>query len=103
MDTQAMAAMSTGFGVLIALFVGLAAMFHRHSQQLDKTLTKLETGLRAEIGKVDTGLRAEMAELRGEIKDLRGEVGELRTDLTDVKVSVARLEGPPPHLLLARG
>ncbi|MBT2473865.1 hypothetical protein J7E68_04545 [Microbacterium sp. ISL-103] len=89
-------------GIIIALFAftatvlgGVSRMIARQSRglevrfdRIDERFTKVET----DIADLRTELRTEMADLKTELKT------DLKADIADVRISVARLEGPLPKL-----
>ena len=77
MSTEVLAIIISAVGVLVTLgtsmFVGAARMVRRIDDRIDAVDEKLSTRIDA-----------------------------VAADVTDLKISVARLEGPPRHLLTAR-
>ncbi len=67
---------------------------------------ELRAELKTEIGSGRAELKTEIgsgrAELKTDIGGLRAEVADVKRELTEVKVAVARWEGPPRHLSMAR-
>ena len=77
MSTEVLAIIISAVGVVVTLgtsmFVGAARMVRRIDDRIDAVDEKLSTRIDA-----------------------------VAADVTDLKISVARLEGPPRHLLTAR-
>lgn len=84
MSTETLATIISAVGVVVTLgtsmFVGAAWMVRRIDAVEDRLSTRIDA--------VDEKLSARM--------------DALAADVTDLKISVARLEGPPRHLLTAR-
>ncbi|MFT4212652.1 MAG: hypothetical protein QM626_12370 [Microbacterium sp.] len=45
---------------------------------------------------------AQLGEVKQEVSGLRHDLGEVKHELGEVKIAIARIEGPPRHLLRAR-
>lgn len=100
-------AMTGGFGWVIArldsrLDSGLSGLEQRLSARIDGVEAcneETERRLSARIDGVESGLEQRLS---ARIDVLSEEVGGLRGDVADLKVAVARLEGParPPLLML---
>lgn len=88
MSTEVLAIIISAVGVVVTLgtsmFVGAARMVRRIDDRIDAVDEKLSTRIDA----VDEKLTAR--------------IDAVAADVTDLKISVARLEGPPRHLLTAR-
>lgn len=84
----------TMLSALITLCIGMFAGFAWTARRADTNLIALETRLNAQFEKVDS--RFEKVDARFEKLD--AQLQGLSRDLTDVKVSVARIEGTPRHL-----
>ena len=107
-------------GIIIALFAftatvlgGVSRMLARQSRgldvrfdRIDERFTKVETDiqefrteLKREIHELRTELKAEIAGVKTELKtDIHVLRTELKAEIADVRVSIARLEGPLPKL-----
>lgn len=70
--------------ILLALAGGFGWMVHR----MDSTSSSLESRLGARIDSVE--------------KNLGARIDKVSDELVEVKIAVARFEGPPRHLLPAR-
>ena len=79
----------------ITLVGGVGSLMAWGLRRIDARFDKVD----ARFDKVDA--RFDRGE--HEIDGLRGEVADVRADLTAVKVSVARLEGAQPRLLMPPG
>lgn len=111
------------FSAAVAFFVGVAGMLVWQTRRLDGRLASFETLMDARFTRVDQRFtdvdrRFEEIDRRFEKIDERfdrvdqrfdrvdqrfekvdAELGGLRTELVDVKIAVARWEGPAPRLL----
>ncbi|MFT4229961.1 MAG: hypothetical protein QM602_06705 [Microbacterium sp.] len=80
---------------VVALFVGLTWVLRRMDERID--------GLRTELGERIDGLDSRLsARIDGVEQSLGARLSAVERELVEVKVAVARLEGPRPHLLSAR-
>ena len=88
----------TGVGTVAAVLgVGLAV--YRHSQaRLDRRFEQVEDRLGSRIDRIDS--RIDRVESR--IDRIEVTLNGVAEDVVELKVSVARLEGPQPTLLRAR-
>ncbi|MBS1905467.1 MAG: hypothetical protein JST33_02635 [Actinobacteria bacterium] len=131
MSVETITIVLSAIGTVVTLggstFVGMAWMVRRMDTiaeradtSLNVTRTELKSDIadvRAELTEVKRELKSDILELRTELKgdiadgrkelksdiaDVRTELTEVRRELGDVKVSVARWEGPPRHLAMAR-
>ncbi len=79
-----------------------------HDEMRDET-----AGVRGELRDEIAGVRGEIAGVRGEFAGVRGEIAETRRELgarmdkmndelVELKIAVARVEGPPRHLITGR-
>lgn len=86
-----------GVGVSILLAGGSACgwMIHR----MDKISDRLETNLGSRIDRVETELGSRIERVETE---LGVRIERVQTELVEVKIAVARIEGPPRHLVTAR-
>lgn len=80
MSAELIGVVLTGLGVVITLGLGMLSGFAWVSRRIDRVEDKLST-------RID-GVEAEMSGLHNE--------------MTEVKIAVARLEGPRPHLIVGR-
>lgn len=91
-------------GMIIALFAftvsvlgGVGGMLARQSKRLDARFDRVD----ARFDKVDARFErvdVRFEKLETEIADVRREIGGVKSELVEVKVAIARLEGPRPHL-----
>ena len=91
---------------VVGLIVTLIASFGRLNRRIDDVHTKLDakiddahTKLDAKIDHVHDKLDAKI-DLK--IDGVRAELAEMKGELTEVKIAIARLEGPRPQLALPR-
>lgn len=75
----------------ITLGIGMAAGFAWTVRRIDTSADSVRSDLGARIDKVDS-----------RIDKVDDRLESLGRDMTELKVSVARLEGPRPHLLTAK-
>ena len=94
MSTEVLAIIISAIGVVLALgtstFVGAAWMVRR-IDAVDQKLT-------ARIDVVDEKLTSRIDAVDEKVTS---RIDAVAADVTDLKISVARLEGPPRHLLTA--
>lgn len=99
MSTEVLAIIISAVGVVVTLgtsmFVGAARMIRRIDDRIDAVDEKLSTRIDA----VDEKLTARIDAVA---EKLTARIDAVAADVTDLKISVARLEGPPRHLLTAR-
>ncbi|WP_029264735.1 hypothetical protein, partial [Microbacterium sp. Cr-K32] len=69
-------------------------------RRIDDRFDTVEQKLTGRIDAVDEKLSARIDAVS---ETLSARIDAVATDVTDLKISVARLEGPPRHLLAARG
>ncbi|WP_251442717.1 MULTISPECIES: hypothetical protein [unclassified Microbacterium] len=70
----------TGFGVVITLGLGMLSGFGWMARRIDRVDDKLSA----------------------RIDGLSARIDGVETELTEVKIGIARLEGPRPHLIVGR-
>lgn len=101
MSVEVISIILAAAGILITLgggfLAGLAWMLRRMDEQFDKVDRRFD--------RIDQ--RFEQVDQRFEKVDERFErmheqIGQVQSELNDVKVAVARLEGPQPRLILPR-
>lgn len=101
MSVEVISIILAAAGILITLgggfLAGLAWMLRRMDEQFDKVDKRFD--------RIDQ--RFEQVDQRFEKVDERFErmheqIGQVQSELNDVKVAVARLEGPQPRLILPR-
>ncbi|GAA1157210.1 hypothetical protein F6W69_03290 [Microbacterium oxydans] len=94
MSTETLATIMSAVGVVVTLgtsmFVGAAWMVRR----IDAVDEKLSTRIDAVEERLGT-------RIDGVEEKLSTRIDAVAADVTDLKISVARLEGPPRHLLTA--
>lgn len=88
--------------ILLALAGGFGWMIHR----MDSTSSSLESKLGARIDAVDARIETVERNLGARIdtveRNLGARIDKINDELVEVKIAVARFEGPPRHLLPAR-
>ncbi|WP_431074890.1 response regulator [Microbacterium phyllosphaerae] len=87
--------LAAGFGWMITR---TDARFERFEQRMDARFEKFEQRMDARFEKV--GVEFDRVDAR--FDRLEGEVKGLRSELGEVKIAIARLEGPAPRLLISR-
>ena len=99
MSTEVLAIIISAVGVVVtlgtSLFAAGAWMIRRIDDRIDAVDEKLSTRIDAVAADVTARIDA-VAE------KLTVRIDAVAADVTDLKISVARLEGPPRHLLTAR-
>ena len=115
MSVETIAILTLVVTIIVGGFAGFGWVVRRMDAATDGVRSELRTAMAELRGEVNglrgefNGLRGEFNGLRGEFNGLRGEFNELRKDvngvrgeLTEVKIAIARIEGPPRHLVSAR-
>ncbi|REJ07823.1 response regulator [Microbacterium bovistercoris] len=87
MSPELVATLSVGVTMVIGMFSGFAWMIQRSDRGDDR----LEASINARIDKLDS-----------RVDKLDNRIDALTQELTEVKITIARLEGPPPRLALSR-
>lgn len=99
MTTETLTIVVSAIGIVLtlgtSLFVAGAWMIRRIDDRIDAVDEKLSTRIDA----VDEKLTARIDAVA---EKLTARIDAVAADVTDLKISVARLEGPPRHLLTAR-
>ncbi len=91
MSVETVTMIGTAVAVIGALFAGFAWMI----RQMDIRLGALETRLSGRMGALEKRLSARIDKVDQKIDGVQREV-------TEVKIAVARLEGPQRHLVSVR-
>ncbi|MCV0334289.1 MULTISPECIES: hypothetical protein [unclassified Microbacterium] len=89
MTTETLTIILSAIGIVLTLGTSLFAAGAWMIRRIDDRFDTAEQKLTGRIDAVDEKLSAR--------------IDAVATDVTDLKISVARLEGPPRHLLAARG
>ncbi|BDZ39206.1 hypothetical protein [Microbacterium suwonense] len=86
-----------GVGVSILLAIGSVGgwMIHR----MDIVSSRLESRLGSRIDRVESKLGSRIDRVESQ---LGSRIDRVQEELVEVKVAVARIEGPPRHLVTAR-
>ncbi|UWF77879.1 MULTISPECIES: hypothetical protein [Microbacterium] len=79
----------------VGMFAGFAWVIHR----MDARFASFNDKFTAEIKSVDEKLTGEIRALD---EKFTGRFDAVKDELTEVKIAVARIEGPPRHLITAR-
>jgi len=87
--TETLTIILSAIGIVLTLGTSLFAAGAWMIRRIDDRFDTVEQKLTGRIDAVDEKLSAR--------------IDAVATDVTDLKISVARLEGPPRHLLAARG
>jgi peptidoglycan hydrolase CwlO-like protein len=101
MSPELIATVSVGVTMVIGMFSGFAWMI----QRIDRGDERLETSITSRIDRLDNRidkLDNRIDKLDNRIDKLDNRIDGLTQELTDVKITIARLEGPPPRLALSR-
>ena len=89
MSTEVLTIVLSAIGVALTITTGLFAAGTWMVRRVDDRFDTVEQKLTDRIDAVD--------------EKLSTRIDAVAADVTDLKISVARLEGPPRHLLAARG
>lgn len=100
MSVEVIALILTAAGVVVTLGGGMLASSAWIIKRTDARLAQSDANNTARFNAVDARFDKFESQVVKEFKEVRTEMGELRADLNDVKVAVARLEGPHPRLIL---
>lgn len=85
-------------GAVATIFGGMFVLFNRFETRIYVRMDSRFDGVDRRFEDVDRRI----AEIKGDISLVREDVRALTADVVDLKVSVARLEGPQPTLLRTR-
>jgi len=117
MSTDTLAVIGSGLGGLLTLGFAMFAGFAWVIRRIDTVEQKLATGIGSVESKLDTKIDTVEQRLDTKIDSLERKLGaridrveqnqaEFRTsvehEFTEVKVAIARIEGPRPRLILER-
>ena len=107
-SAETIAIVLSAVGLLLSLGATMLAGFAwciRHSDAIRADLVQVERSLGARIDGVDDklttridGVRTDLAEVE---RSLGARIDAVATDTTELKVAMARLEGPQRHLIVA--
>lgn len=84
MSTETITTIISGLALLVSFFAAFGWLIHRTDARTDR----LDQRLTARIDSVAA--------------ELSGRIGNVERELVEVKIAVARIEGPPRHLLSPR-
>ncbi|WP_270622381.1 hypothetical protein [Microbacterium algeriense] len=109
MSPETLTIILSAIGVVLTLTTSLFAagawMVRRIDDRIDAVDEKLSTRIDAVDEKLSTRIDAVDEKLSTRIDavddKLSARIDAIATDVTDLKIAVARLEGPPRHLLTA--
>lgn len=99
MSVETLAIIISAAGLFVTLGGGLFAGFAWMIRRSDSQFAEVRSELRDEFREVHERFR----EVHEEFRAVRQDLHQLRGELTDVKISVARLEGPRDQLIWPRG
>ncbi|GAA4488453.1 hypothetical protein [Microbacterium panaciterrae] len=91
MSVELLGVVIAAFAVLVTLGIGMFAGFAWIVRRIDRVDDKLS----ARIDGVED-------ELSARIHGVEVGLSEVKSELTEVKIAIARFEGPRPHLVVAR-
>ncbi|WP_136025505.1 hypothetical protein [Microbacterium sp. K21] len=100
MTTETLTIILSAIGIVLTLGTSLFAAGAWMIRRIDDRFDTVEQKLTGRIDAVDEKLSARIDAVS---ETLSARIDAVATDVTDLKISVARLEGPPRHLLAARG
>ncbi|MFE6736363.1 coiled-coil domain-containing protein [Microbacterium sp. NPDC057650] len=108
MSPELIATLSVGVTMVIGMFSGFACMI----QRIDRGDDRLGASINARIDRLDDRvdkldnridkLDNRIDKLDNRIDKLGNRIDGLTQELTEVKITIARLEGPPPRLAFTR-
>lgn len=94
-------------GGLLAGFAWMIQRLDKQSatmdQKLDNQSTRIEQKLDNQSTRIEQKFESLRDEIRGEFTTFRRDLGVIQEDLGEVKIAVARLEGPRERLILPGG
>ncbi|CAN7503839.1 MULTISPECIES: hypothetical protein [Microbacterium] len=111
MTTETLTIVLSAIGIVLTLGTSLFAAGAWMVRRVDDRFDTVEQKLTDRIDAVDEKLSARIdavdekltARIDAVDEKLSARIDAVAADVTDLKISVARLEGPPRHLLAARG
>lgn len=106
MSAELIGVVLTGLGIVITLGLGMLSGFARMVRRIDAVDAKLSARIDAVDSTLSDRIDAGDAKLSARIDRLEdtlsARIDGLEAELTEVKIAIARLEGPRPHLILGR-
>ena len=104
---------------MITMLVGMAsilattvAVFGWIVHRMDSVANALGTRLDGRLDKVAgeiVGVKSDLAGVKNDLTGVKGDLADVKSDLTavkndiiEVKIAIARVEGPPRHLITGR-
>lgn len=99
MSVETLAIIISAAGLFVTLGGGLFAGFAWMIRRSDSQFAEVRSEFREEFREIHERFR----EVHEEFRAVRQDLHQLRGELTDVKISVARLEGPRDQLIWPRG
>jgi len=103
MSAELITVILTAAGLVITLGGGTLASSAWILKRMDERFVRSEAHVTAQFNKVDEQFNKvdeRFNKMDEQFKDIGTQFSELRSELNDVKVAVARLEGPHPRLIL---
>lgn len=98
MSVELLATLISAFTLLLG-FLGVIGWL---ATRVDRQLDALGNRLDARIDGVESSLGARIDKLDARMDKLETRVDEVYREVVEVKIAVARIEGPPRHLVLSR-
>ena len=106
MSTDTLALIGSGLGGLLALGVAMFAGFAWVIRRIDTVEQKLDAKVDSLEQRLDTKIDSFERKLGARIDRVEQNQAEFRTsvehEFTEVKVAIARIEGPRPRLIVGR-
>lgn len=106
MSVETLAIIISAAGLFVTLGGGLFAGFAWMIRRSDSQFAEVRSEFREEFREIHERFREvheRFREVHEEFRAVRQDLHQLRGELTDVKISVARLEGPRDQLIWPRG
>lgn len=105
MSVEVLAVIIAAASLFVALGGGLFAGFAWMLRRMDERFAQAETSINERFNNVDEKfdkVDEKFDKVYAMFDRVHDELHDLRTELTEVKISVARLEGPSPRLIWPR-
>ena len=102
MSVEVLAIIIAAASLFVALGGGLFAGFAWMLRRMDERFVQAEVSVNERFNKAEVSLSERFNKVDEKFDRIYDEMREIRTELTEVKISVARLEGPRQRLILPR-
>lgn len=102
MSVELIGVVLTGFGVVITLGLGMLSGFGWIVRRIDRVDDKLSARIDGVEHKLSARIDGVEHKLSARIDAVEVGQSEVKSELTEVKIAIARFEGPRPHLVVAR-